>query len=142
LANFRANSTPTVNSSATVNSTVSVPLGTSTQLIDMAGHFTDPDLTNSQVTFNITNGTTPEALKVNLFDTTAPETVANFFDYVKAGDYTSSIFNRLVPGFVLQGGGATVSAAGSGSALTAIATNPPIPNEFPTGAAPAPQNTA
>jgi cyclophilin family peptidyl-prolyl cis-trans isomerase len=35
----------------------------------------------------------------------APLTVANFLNYVEDGDYDGSFFHRLVPGFVLQGGG-------------------------------------
>lgn len=37
----------------------------------------------------------------------APLTVANFLNYVEDGDYDGSFFHRLVPGFVLQGGGFT-----------------------------------
>ena len=37
----------------------------------------------------------------------APLTVANFLNYVNRGDYDGSFFHRLVPGFVLQGGGYT-----------------------------------
>ena len=47
------------------------------------------------MTFNITNGGTPESLVVNLFDTTAPQTVDNFFDYVNSGDYNNALFTRL-----------------------------------------------
>lgn len=35
----------------------------------------------------------------------APLTVENFLEYVKAGSYNNTIFHRLVPGFVVQGGG-------------------------------------
>jgi cyclophilin family peptidyl-prolyl cis-trans isomerase len=35
----------------------------------------------------------------------APGTVANFMGYVTRGDYDGTFFHRLIPGFVLQGGG-------------------------------------
>ncbi len=35
----------------------------------------------------------------------APITVANFLGYVDAGAYNETIFHRVVPGFVVQGGG-------------------------------------
>lgn len=35
----------------------------------------------------------------------APETVANFLEYVKAGHYDGTIFHRVVAGFMIQGGG-------------------------------------
>ena len=96
--------------------------------IDLAGHFSDPDITNSQVTFNITNAGVPESLDVTLFDTTAPETVDNFLDYVAAGDYNDAIFSRLVSGFVLQGGGVALNAAGNN--VVGVTARPAIPNEF------------
>src|SRR5690606_21024389 len=43
--------------------------------------------------------------EVNLFDNTTPETVANFLEYVEAGDYTDTFFHRSMPNFVVQGGG-------------------------------------
>jgi cyclophilin family peptidyl-prolyl cis-trans isomerase len=124
-ANSRANHAPTV--SATLGD-VTVPVGTAAAHIDLAGFFSDPDFTNSQVTFHITNGGIPESLKLNLFDTTAPKTVANFFDYVNSGRYDNALFTRLVSGFVLQGGGLALNSAGNG--LTAVSQNPAIPNEF------------
>ena len=35
----------------------------------------------------------------------APETVANFLVYVDAGFYSNTLFHRVIPGFVVQGGG-------------------------------------
>jgi cyclophilin family peptidyl-prolyl cis-trans isomerase len=39
--------------------------------------------------------------------TRAPLTVANILAYVKAGHYNGTIFHRVIPGFVVQGGGYT-----------------------------------
>ena len=35
----------------------------------------------------------------------APMTTANFLEYVKAGQYDGTIFHRVIPGFMIQGGG-------------------------------------
>ncbi|HEX6363325.1 MAG TPA: peptidylprolyl isomerase [Albitalea sp.] len=37
----------------------------------------------------------------------APKTVDNFLQYVKAGHYDGTIFHRVIPGFMIQGGGMT-----------------------------------
>ena len=35
----------------------------------------------------------------------APETTKNFTAYVESGHYTNTIFHRVIPGFMIQGGG-------------------------------------
>jgi len=52
----------------------------------------------------------------------APETVANFLAYVQEGFYGSTIFHRVIPGFMIQGGGFTED-------LREKPTRPPIRNE-------------
>lgn len=42
---------------------------------------------------------------VELFDTEAPITTDNFRQYVRDGFYDGLIFHRVIPGFVVQGGG-------------------------------------
>ena len=37
----------------------------------------------------------------------APTTVANFVQYVKAGQYNGTVFHRVIDGFMIQGGGMT-----------------------------------
>lgn len=44
-------------------------------------------------------------ITVNLFDEKAPETVANFKEYVKSGHYDGTIFHRVISNFMIQGGG-------------------------------------
>lgn len=41
---------------------------------------------------------------IELFANDAPNTVRNFLDYVEGGQYSETMFQRLQPGFVLQGG--------------------------------------
>jgi cyclophilin family peptidyl-prolyl cis-trans isomerase len=43
--------------------------------------------------------------EVNLYDESTPATVANFLEYVAAGDYDNVVMHRAVNGFVVQGGG-------------------------------------
>jgi cyclophilin family peptidyl-prolyl cis-trans isomerase len=44
-------------------------------------------------------------IKVELYADKAPVTVKNFLDYVKAGYYDGTIFHRVIPNFMIQGGG-------------------------------------
>ncbi|GLR11310.1 peptidyl-prolyl cis-trans isomerase [Chitinimonas prasina] len=46
-------------------------------------------------------------IDVELFQDKAPKSVANFLAYVKKGHYNGTIFHRVIPGFVVQGGGFT-----------------------------------
>ncbi len=66
-----------------------------------------------------------DTVYIELFDDT-PVTQANFLSYVNAGDYNNVVMHRMVPGFVLQGGGFTWN----GSSFTPINNNGPIVNEF------------
>jgi cyclophilin family peptidyl-prolyl cis-trans isomerase len=45
------------------------------------------------------------AITVELYPEKAPKTVDNFLEYVKSGFYKDSIFHRVIPGFMIQGGG-------------------------------------
>ena len=42
---------------------------------------------------------------LELDEVKAPKTVANFLNYVKKGHYTNVVFHRVIPGFMIQGGG-------------------------------------
>lgn len=44
-------------------------------------------------------------ITLNLFADKAPETVANFEQYVKDGHYDGTIFHRVIGNFMIQGGG-------------------------------------
>jgi peptidyl-prolyl cis-trans isomerase B (cyclophilin B) len=63
---------------------------------------------------------------IELFEDKAPKTVANFLQYVKSGHFDGTIFHRVIPGFVIQGGGFTAD-------MTQKPTKPPIQNEADNG---------
>ncbi|SAL15923.1 peptidylprolyl isomerase [Caballeronia telluris] len=50
-------------------------------------------------------------IRVELYPEKAPKSVANFLDYVKSGQYSGTIFHRVIPGFMIQGGGYSTSFA-------------------------------
>ena len=49
--------------------------------------------------------TTVGAIELELDDINAPNTVANFIKYVEAEHYDGTIFHRVIPDFMIQGGG-------------------------------------
>lgn len=53
----------------------------------------------------VTIETTLGRIAVNLDAAAAPATVDNFLQYVDSGFYRGTVFHRVVPGFVVQGGG-------------------------------------
>jgi peptidyl-prolyl cis-trans isomerase A (cyclophilin A) len=65
-------------------------------------------------------------VKIQLDPQKAPVSVRNFLDYVKSGFYNSSIFHRVIPGFMIQGGGFTAE-------LQQKPTKGPIKNEADNG---------
>lgn len=48
-------------------------------------------------------------IKVELFADKAPISVQNFLEYAKSGFYKDTIFHRVIPGFMAQGGGLTAA---------------------------------
>jgi cyclophilin family peptidyl-prolyl cis-trans isomerase len=46
-------------------------------------------------------------IKIELFAEQAPKTVENFLQYTKDGFYDGTVFHRVIPGFMIQGGGFT-----------------------------------
>lgn len=49
--------------------------------------------------------TSQGAITLELFPDKAPKTVANFLEYVTHGQYAGTVFHRVIPGFMIQGGG-------------------------------------
>ena len=56
---------------------------------------------NPQVELQTNKGT----IVLELYPDKAPATVENFLRYVNAGYYNGTIFHRVIPGFMIQGGG-------------------------------------
>lgn len=56
----------------------------------------------------------------------APITVNNFLEYVRAGQFDGTVFHRVIPGFMIQGGGFTTD-------LSQKPTRDPIVNEAANG---------
>lgn len=65
-------------------------------------------------------------ITLELFPDEAPGTVENFLGYVDSGFYNGTIFHRVIPGFVIQGGGFTPD-------MEQKETQPPIENEANNG---------
>lgn len=75
---------------------------------------------------NVTFKTTQGSFTLELYPEKAPETVANFLEYVNSGYYEGTIFHRVIPGFMAQGGGFAPD-------MTQKDTNAPIKNEANNG---------
>lgn len=65
-------------------------------------------------------------ITVELFKERAPASVENFLRYVADGFYEGTVFHRVIPGFMIQGGGYTPG-------LEEKPTRPPIRNEATNG---------
>ena len=65
-------------------------------------------------------------IRIELYPAKAPKTVENFLRYVRDGHYDGTIFHRVIPGFMIQGGGMT-------PAMAQKPTRAPIPIESKNG---------
>jgi len=74
----------------------------------------------------VTIETSMGAITIELFPDKAPVSVENFLQYVGDGFYPGTIFHRVVPGYVIQGGGYTAD-------LSEKPTRPPVQNEATNG---------
>jgi peptidyl-prolyl cis-trans isomerase A (cyclophilin A) len=77
---------------------------------------------NPQVKLETSEGT----IVLELEQAKAPITVGNFLEYVKSGFYDGTIFHRVIPRFMIQGGGFTAN-------LEQKPTREPIVNESANG---------
>jgi peptidyl-prolyl cis-trans isomerase B (cyclophilin B) len=65
-------------------------------------------------------------IMLELNETNAPKTAANFLSYVTSGHYNGTIFHRVINGFMIQGGGMTPD-------MKEKPTSKPIENEADNG---------
>ncbi len=70
--------------------------------------------------------TTLGSFTIELFEKEAPISTKNFLDYVDAGHFDGTVFHRVIPGFVIQGGGMTAD-------MRQKQTSAPIRNEADNG---------
>jgi peptidyl-prolyl cis-trans isomerase A (cyclophilin A)/peptidyl-prolyl cis-trans isomerase B (cyclophilin B) len=56
---------------------------------------------DAQVDLKTNHGT----IRLELYASKAPKTVANFLQYVRDGHFNGTIFHRVIDGFMIQGGG-------------------------------------
>uniref|UniRef100_Q31H56 Peptidyl-prolyl cis-trans isomerase n=1 Tax=Hydrogenovibrio crunogenus (strain DSM 25203 / XCL-2) TaxID=317025 RepID=Q31H56_HYDCU len=80
------------------------------------------DKNNPQVLIQTNMGN----IVIELYPDKAPETVENFLRYVNEGFYDGTIFHRVIPNFMIQGGGFTPD-------MTKKLTHNPIHNEADNG---------
>lgn len=80
-----------------------------------------PSATAAEAVFETVKGT----FVLNIDEEKAPVTAQNFIQYVQDGFFDDLIFHRVIPGFVIQGGGFT-------SDMQPRQTRPPIVNEAAT----------
>jgi len=78
----------------------------------------DDQIDNPRVLMKTTDG----EITIELFADKSPITVENFLNYVDAGHYDGTVFHRVIPNFMIQGGGFT-------AALEEKETGDPIVNE-------------
>ena len=70
--------------------------------------------------------TTLGSITIELLQDAAPVTVENFLQYANDGFFAGTVFHRVIPGFMIQGGGLTAN-------LSEKNTRPPIRNEADNG---------
>jgi len=83
-----------------------------------SGPFVELELTQGRATLG--------TIVIALNKEKAPLSVENFLQYVRAGHYDGTVFHRVMPDFMIQGGGYTTE-------LVEKPTRPPIPNEARNG---------
>lgn len=89
-----------------------------TSLILASGHL----FANTMVDMKTSMGN----IEIELFDDKAPVSAKNFESYVKSNFYTGTIFHRVIPGFMVQGGGLEAN-------MIEKSTKAPIVNEASNG---------
>lgn len=111
--------------SITGNVVTALSIGTCSIVATQAGSANSSAVQATQelVIASVKIQTAKGVIGIELFDTAAPLTVANFLSYVNSGAYNNSIIHRSMPGFIIQGGGFTNS-------LGAISATAPVVNEF------------
>lgn len=82
------------------------------------------DVTHADTTVKMETSKGPITLE--LYEDKAPVTVKSFITYARDGFYDGTVFHRVIPGFMIQGGGFTPNMSEKG-------TRDPIKNEADNG---------
>ena len=96
---------------------------TGTALADAAAASSAPAPANPQVRVTTSMG----SFTIELYADRAPLTVDNFLRYVREGQYTQTLIHRVIPNFLMQGGGFAAAD------YSAKPTHPPVVNEAGNG---------
>lgn len=80
------------------------------------------ETTNPSITMKTNKGD----VVIELYQDKAPKTVANILKYVEEGFYNGTVFHRVIPGFMIQGGGFTED-------MSQKKTHAPVENEANNG---------
>ncbi|MBV8604449.1 MAG: peptidylprolyl isomerase [Pelomonas sp.] len=94
------------------------PASTASTVAPSYGGGLTPGSVTMTVTHQVTLTTNYGTIVVGLDGTHAPISTANFLAYVTTGFYNGTLFHRVVPGFVIQGGG-FIDTSGTYSQKTA-----------------------
>jgi peptidyl-prolyl cis-trans isomerase B (cyclophilin B) len=76
-------------------------------------------LLDASKTYDVTLKTNCGSFVISLAIKTSPETVASFVSLVRSGYFDKTVFDRIVPGFVIQGGDPTGTERGGPGYTTA-----------------------
>ncbi|MBV0932064.1 peptidylprolyl isomerase [Marinobacterium weihaiense] len=88
----------------------------------LLAHAETPDAAAAIVSLNTTLG----SIELTLNPAQAPASVENFLQYVESNHYDGVIFHRVIPGFMIQGGGFTPE-------MQQLETGTPVQNESDNG---------
>lgn len=99
---------------------------------DLLQNFDDPLTTGQIARFefadrSLGNGGITNVLLFDQEGAGAPQTVANFLNYVRDDDYVNSFIHRSIEDFIVQGGGYTFDPE---SGIDEVSANPAVVNEF------------
>jgi len=85
----------------------------------------NPDTKGAEMV-TVTMETNKGVITLELDSGKAPDSVSNFVAYANAGHYDNTVFHRVIPGFMIQGGGFDTS-------MQQKSTNAPVKNEANNG---------
>ncbi|MEZ6063427.1 MAG: peptidylprolyl isomerase [Planctomycetaceae bacterium] len=102
---------------------VSLKSDTDVKTVSLNSHFDDPAIEGSTVRIETPLG----SFIIETYDRVTPLTAANFVSLAGGGNYTDMFIHRSDPGFVIQGGGYTMSQT---EQVGNVANNGNVVNEF------------